>query len=79
MLGVSELWPATSLARSAVAAKVRTAGREQLDARAAAPNGRATARRRAIVCVRMVVSLRGAAGEGRLVTGRARGWWSTTS
>jgi hypothetical protein len=51
MLGVSLLSPATSLARSAVEAKVRTAAREQLVERATAPNGRATASRMTIVFV----------------------------
>lgn len=49
MFGVSEFCPATSFARSAVEAKVRIAAREQLAERAAAPNGRATANRIAIV------------------------------
>lgn len=49
MLGVSELSPATSFTRSAVAAKVRTADRGQAAERTAAPNGRQTAWRRAIV------------------------------
>jgi hypothetical protein len=64
MFGVSLLSPATSLARSAVEAKVRTTAREQLVARAAAPNGRATASRITIVGVESVVKLRSAAGEG---------------
>lgn len=63
MFGVSLLSPAISFARNAVAAKVRTAAREQLIERAAAPNGRATASRRAIVW-EGVGKLRGAAGEG---------------
>jgi hypothetical protein len=50
MFGVSWAGPATSFARSAVAAKVRTA-LPQVDARTAAPNGRPTASRIAIVCV----------------------------
>lgn len=49
MLGVSALWPATSFARRAVEAKARTAARGQPEARATAPNGRATANRRAMV------------------------------
>lgn len=49
MFGVSLLSPAISFARNAVAAKVRTAAREQLVERATAPNGRATASRIAIV------------------------------
>jgi hypothetical protein len=55
MFGVSLLSPATSFARSAVEAKVRTAAREQPVERATAPNGRATASRIAIVCVVKVV------------------------
>jgi hypothetical protein len=49
ILGVSLLSPATSFARSAVEAKVRTAPREQLVERATAPNGRATASRMTMV------------------------------
>jgi hypothetical protein len=64
MFGVSLLSAAISLARSAVAAKVRTAAREQPEERATAPNGRATASRIAIVGVGGVVRLRGAVGKG---------------
>lgn len=63
MFGVPELCPATSFARTVVEAKVRTATRE-LEARAAAPNGRPTASRMAIVCESSGVRLRGAAGGG---------------
>ena len=56
IFGVSELSPATSFARRADAAKVRTAAREQLAERTAAPNGRPTAWRSAIVRVERVVS-----------------------
>lgn len=48
MFGVSELEPATSFALSDVAAKVRTAAREQLEAWTTAPNGRPAASLRAI-------------------------------
>jgi hypothetical protein len=64
MFGVSVAGPATSFARSAVEAKARTALPEQLDARTAAPNGRPTASRIAIVCVYVVVRLRGAGSKG---------------
>lgn len=63
MFGVSVYGPATSFARSAVVAKVRTALPEVLDARAAAPNGRPIASRIAMVCVQRVVRLLGAAGN----------------
>jgi hypothetical protein len=52
------------LARRAVEAKVRTAWREAPDARTAAPNGRATASRIAIVWNEGVVRLRDVAGKG---------------
>jgi hypothetical protein len=64
MFGVSVYGPATSFARSAVEAKVRTALPETLEARAAAPNGRPMANRIAIVCVQRVVRLLGAAAKG---------------
>jgi hypothetical protein len=65
MFGVSEAGPATSLARRAVEAKVRTTFREQLlDARTAAPNGRPTASHIAMVCDCKVVRLRDVAGKG---------------
>ena len=64
MFGVSDSGPATSFARRADEAKVRTAWREQVDARAAAPNGRPTASRIAIVCSEGVVRLRDVAGKG---------------
>jgi hypothetical protein len=55
MFGFSELSPATSFALTAETAKVRTATREQLAERTAAPNGRATVWRSAIVKVERVV------------------------
>lgn len=66
MLGVSEVVPATSLARRAVEAKVRTALREQLVARTAAPNGRPTASRIAMICEEGGVRRRDAAEKGDL-------------
>lgn len=67
MFGVSEAGPATSLGRSAVEAKVRTALREQLEARTAAPNGRPTASRIAMVCK--------GGGEGLRDVQRGRATW----
>lgn len=64
MFGVSDSGPATSFARRAVEAKVRTAWREEPEARTAAPNGRPTASRIAILCGERVVRLRDVAGEG---------------
>ena len=63
MFGVSEPGPATSFGRRAVEAKVRTAEREQLDARTAAPNGRPTASRIAILCGFVVLGLRSVADK----------------
>ena len=54
------------MGRRAVEAKVRTALREQPEARTAAPNGRLTASRIAMVCKGGGERLRDAAGRGDL-------------
>ena len=59
MFGVSDLSETTSLARSAVVAKLRAATEEQPAERTAALNGARAASLRAIVRVRGVVKLRG--------------------